>query len=60
VDSKSVAEFVETNLVYRHGTPIRIKVDNGSENKKEVIQAGKRLDSMYSWEPFTTPKAEVM
>ncbi|RYP39740.1 hypothetical protein DL768_010696 [Monosporascus sp. mg162] len=39
VTSAAIKKFLDEHVFYRHGIPIKIKIDGGSENKGEVIEA---------------------
>lgn len=57
-NSESIARFIKQYIIYRHGTPIRIKCDNGSENKKEVITAGAQLGFTVTYGAVYYPQGQ--
>jgi hypothetical protein len=58
VDSKSVCAFIMDHIVHQHGAPMQIKLDNGSENKKDVMEACKTLGIIHSTGPAYDPERQ--
>lgn len=58
VTSKVIRLFLEECIFYRHGIPVKLKVDGGSENKGEVIEACDELAVTRVVGPAYNPRSQ--